>query len=104
MNILSKHLQEYFFVIDLFLFGRGIIAFHDSVDGLLNAFYLRTTRLVAGDTEVEKSCSSEFSMEIKIMNTYNRVCETCYGGIMPRVLWHCSERVQIEGRGSMFEG
>lgn len=63
---------------------------------------MRSTRFVAGDTGVEKTYSSEFRMEMKRMNNYNRVCEKRYGEVMPGVLWHCSERVRTEIRGRMF--
>lgn len=54
---------------DVFLFEGGIIMFflifNNLINGLLNAFYWRMTRLVTGDAEVEKCYSSEFRMKVK---------------------------------------
>ena len=73
MAMLHRHLQKCFFfsvLTDLFLFEGGIIVFffflfNNSINGLLNAFYWRITRLAAGDAEAEKWYISEFSMKVK---------------------------------------
>lgn len=95
----------YFSVVTyLFLFERGIIVFHNSIDSLLNTLYLRSTKFVARDAEVEKTCNSGFNIEVEWMNNYNGLCEKCDDGVMPRVLQDCSERAQTKIRGLMFEG
>lgn len=96
----------YFSVVThLFLSEREIIVFHNSMDGLLNTWYLRSSKLIARDTEVEKICSSGFNIEVEWVNNYNELCEKGDDdGVMPRVLQDCSERAQTEIRGWMFEG
>lgn len=55
IDILVRHLQEYFFVAVTcsFILQGGIIVFHNSVNGLLNTFCLRRARFVAKDAAVE---------------------------------------------------
>lgn len=55
-------------VTDLLTFEGGIITFQNAINDLWNTFYLRSPRLDAGDAEVEKMCSSQFSMEVKRMS------------------------------------
>lgn len=67
IDTLARHLQEYIFfpVVNVFILQGGIIVFHNSIHGLLSTFYLRSTKLVAGEAEVEMICSSAFSVEVE---------------------------------------